>query len=91
MTSHTPRSRWLPESARWLLTTGKLDWGLRELQRVAAINGKRAAGDALTMEVRAGPSLEPAPQALSLPQPRPTMGPAPRESLREGGLQVSQH
>lgn len=44
-------SWWLPESARWLLTTGQVEQGLRELQRVAAINGKRAVGDALTMEV----------------------------------------
>ncbi|XP_016075731.1 PREDICTED: solute carrier family 22 member 12 isoform X3 [Miniopterus natalensis] len=43
--------RWLPESARWLLTRGKVEQGLRELQRVAAINGKRAVGDALTTEV----------------------------------------
>ncbi|XP_054518414.2 solute carrier family 22 member 12 isoform X7 [Pan troglodytes] len=44
--------RWLAESARWLLTTGRLDWGLRELWRVAAINGKGAVQDTLTPEVR---------------------------------------
>ncbi|XP_036182683.1 solute carrier family 22 member 12 [Myotis myotis] len=44
-------SWWLAESARWLLITGRLEQGLRELQRVAAINGQRAVGDALTMEV----------------------------------------
>ncbi|XP_008590459.1 PREDICTED: solute carrier family 22 member 12 isoform X3 [Galeopterus variegatus] len=43
--------RWLAESARWLLITGGLDRGLQELQRVAAINGRRAAGDTLTTEV----------------------------------------
>uniref|UniRef100_A0A8D0P1I9 Solute carrier family 22 member 12 n=1 Tax=Sus scrofa TaxID=9823 RepID=A0A8D0P1I9_PIG len=43
--------RWLAESARWLLITGRLEWGLRELQRVAAMNGKRAVGDTLTIEV----------------------------------------
>ncbi|KAM5319330.1 solute carrier family 22 member 12 isoform 6-T6 [Glossophaga mutica] len=42
---------WLAESARWLLITGRLEKGLRELQRVAAINGKRAVRDALTKEV----------------------------------------
>lgn len=54
--------RWLPESARWLLTVGKLDQGLQELQRVAAINRKKAEGDTLTIEVsQAGPSLDPVP------------------------------
>ncbi|XP_021494096.1 solute carrier family 22 member 12 isoform X2 [Meriones unguiculatus] len=44
-------SWWLPESARWLLTVGKLDQGLQELQRVAAANRKKAEGDTLTIEV----------------------------------------
>ncbi|KAB0356382.1 hypothetical protein FD754_000538 [Muntiacus muntjak] len=42
---------WLAESARWLLIMGRLERGLRELQKVATINGKRAVGDALTVEV----------------------------------------
>lgn len=46
--------RWLPESARWLITVGKLDQGLRELQRVAAVNRRKAEGDTLTMEVSQG-------------------------------------
>lgn len=67
--------RWLAESARWLLITGRLEQGLRELQRVAAINGQRAAGDALTMEVRQGEL----PQAWA---PHPLLDPA--QGLREG-------
>ncbi|KAF5923882.1 hypothetical protein HPG69_011929, partial [Diceros bicornis minor] len=64
---------WLAESARWLLITGRLQWGLRELQRVAAINGKRAAGDALTIEVRRGRAF---PQGSTLkPSPAPAQGP----------------
>ncbi|XP_032007753.1 solute carrier family 22 member 12 isoform X3 [Hylobates moloch] len=43
--------RWLAESARWLLTMGRLDRGLQELWRVAAINGKGAVQDTLTPEV----------------------------------------
>ncbi|XP_045412121.1 solute carrier family 22 member 12-like isoform X2 [Lemur catta] len=60
---------WLAESARWLLTTGRLDRGLHELRRVAAINGKRAAGDILTIEVllsamQEDPSVDQAPSSL---------------------------
>uniref|UniRef100_F7HXZ3 Solute carrier family 22 member 12 n=1 Tax=Callithrix jacchus TaxID=9483 RepID=F7HXZ3_CALJA len=44
-------SWWLAESARWLLTTGRLDQGLQELRRVAAINRKGAVCDSLTPEV----------------------------------------
>lgn len=54
LSSVYPCPRWLAESARWLLITGRLEQGLRELQRVAAINGKRAVGNTLTMEVRQG-------------------------------------
>ncbi|XP_004643869.1 solute carrier family 22 member 12 [Octodon degus] len=42
-------SWWLPESARWLLSMGKLDLGLQELQKVASIN-RKTAGDTLTRE-----------------------------------------
>ncbi|XP_031245330.1 solute carrier family 22 member 12 [Mastomys coucha] len=44
-------SWWLPESARWLITVGKLDQGLQELQRVASVNRRKAEGDMLTIEV----------------------------------------
>lgn len=40
---------WLTESARCLITAGP-----GELRRGAAINGKRAVGDALTVEARQG-------------------------------------
>lgn len=69
--THTPSPslppRWLAESARWLLITGRLEQGLRELQRVAAINGRRAAGEALTKEVRPAPSPGLGPQTLPDP------------------------
>lgn len=56
--SHILHFRWLPESARWLITVGRLDQSLRELQRVAAVNRRKAEADTLTVEVsQARPSL----------------------------------
>ncbi|KAH0507977.1 Solute carrier family 22 member 11 [Microtus ochrogaster] len=46
-------SWWLPESARWLITTGQPEKALQELQKVARINGHKEAKETLTIEVRA--------------------------------------
>ncbi|XP_058518219.1 steroid transmembrane transporter SLC22A24-like [Ochotona princeps] len=44
-------SRWLVESARWLITINQQEEGLKALRRVAYINGKKSAGEILTTEV----------------------------------------
>lgn len=43
--------RWMSESARWLIATNKLQRSLKELRRVAHVNGRKSSGDILTIEV----------------------------------------
>ncbi|KAM5319336.1 solute carrier family 22 member 20-like isoform 3-T3 [Glossophaga mutica] len=43
--------RWLPESSRWLLLHGKSQLAVRNLRKVAAMNGRKEEGDRLTQEV----------------------------------------
>lgn len=44
--------RWVPESARWLLTQGHVEEARRYLLRCARLNGRPVDEDSLSLEVR---------------------------------------
>uniref|UniRef100_UPI00398E4170 solute carrier family 22 member 6-A-like n=1 Tax=Pristiophorus japonicus TaxID=55135 RepID=UPI00398E4170 len=44
-------SWWFPESARWLILNDKVDVALKQLKRVAKLNGKEAEGEKLTTAI----------------------------------------
>ncbi|XP_075426081.1 solute carrier family 22 member 6-B-like isoform X1 [Ascaphus truei] len=44
-------SWWIPESARWLVLSGKPDQAVKLLKNVAKINGKKEEGENLTLEI----------------------------------------
>ncbi|XP_030075015.1 solute carrier family 22 member 6-A [Microcaecilia unicolor] len=44
-------SWWFSESARWLVLKGKLGRAVREMQRVAKMNGKKEEGEKLTSQI----------------------------------------
>lgn len=43
--------RWLAESARWLVLSGKAERAVKVLQRVATFNSRREEGEKITVEV----------------------------------------
>uniref|UniRef100_A0A7N4UZ23 Major facilitator superfamily (MFS) profile domain-containing protein n=1 Tax=Sarcophilus harrisii TaxID=9305 RepID=A0A7N4UZ23_SARHA len=45
-------SWWFAESARWLVLAGRPEQAIQVLKRVARINGRRAEGDGLSIEVK---------------------------------------
>lgn len=44
--------RWLAESARWLVLSGKAERAVKVLQRVAIFNNRKEEGEKITVEVR---------------------------------------
>ncbi|XP_029469241.1 solute carrier family 22 member 6-B-like isoform X1 [Rhinatrema bivittatum] len=44
-------SWWLPESARWLIVNNKTEVALRNLKRVAKMNGKKEEGEKISLEM----------------------------------------
>ncbi|XP_045649678.1 solute carrier family 22 member 8 isoform X3 [Ursus americanus] len=43
--------RWIPESVRWMVVSGKFSKALKILRQMAALNGKKEEGEKLSVEV----------------------------------------
>ena len=43
--------RWLPESIRWMILSGRSSKALKTFRQVAAFNGKKEEGEKLSLEV----------------------------------------
>nr|XP_033811685.1 solute carrier family 22 member 6-A-like isoform X2 [Geotrypetes seraphini] len=56
-------SWWLPESARWLIVNNKTKVALRNLKRVAKMNGKKEEGEKISLEMLQLEAAESAPKA----------------------------
>ena len=66
--------RWLPESSRWLLLHGKTQAALRNLRKVAAMNGREEEGERLTKEVGRSGASSGSTSFQSCWQPRDVLG-----------------
>nr|XP_025033971.1 solute carrier family 22 member 6-B [Pelodiscus sinensis] len=64
-------SWWIPESARWLIVNRRLEIALRNLRRVAWINGKKLDGEGISLEAL----------RLEMQQEEESSGPSRRSAL----------
>lgn len=67
--------RWIPESVRWVVLSGKFSKALKILRWMAALNGKKEEGEKLSVEVGAKRdySLNQEPSScLCFPDSKPT-------------------
>ncbi|KAM4617141.1 solute carrier family 22 member 6-A-like [Discoglossus pictus] len=51
-------SWWFPESARWLVLSGRPDKAVTEMKRVAKLNGKTEEGEKITLETLKGDMMK---------------------------------
>uniref|UniRef100_A0A8C3IJP3 Uncharacterized protein n=1 Tax=Chrysemys picta bellii TaxID=8478 RepID=A0A8C3IJP3_CHRPI len=64
-----PTPRWIPESVHWLLVNHRPEMALRNLRRVARINGEKLEGEGISLEVRESSRPSQSPLTPVLPAP----------------------